>query len=154
MLSQSYCNLRHGASTSKSRHPRGQYRAGDAPGLQPIPEHSGAGNQLTELKAAIKGNILRPEIQVRMDDRAEARCLGIPLGEMRTRLLLDALQRCIGVIHVTAAKAYQWERFMQTYLPRSLINGRKLKANNVLCIYLQSSLHLFTDSCRLCNVFI
>ncbi|KAK2548927.1 Serine/threonine-protein kinase OSR1 [Acropora cervicornis] len=28
--------------------PRGQYRAGDAPGLQPIPEHSRAGNQLTE----------------------------------------------------------------------------------------------------------
>ena len=34
--------------TSVSRHPRGQYRAGDAPGLQPIPEHSRAGNQLTE----------------------------------------------------------------------------------------------------------
>ena len=36
------------ASASKSRHPRGRYRAGDAPGLQPIPEHSWAGNQLTE----------------------------------------------------------------------------------------------------------
>ena len=36
------------ASTLRSRHPRGQYRAGDAPGLKPIPEHSGAGNQLTE----------------------------------------------------------------------------------------------------------
>ena len=36
------------ASSSRSRHPRGQYRAGDAPGLQPIPEHSGAANQLTE----------------------------------------------------------------------------------------------------------
>ena len=35
---------------------------------------------------------------------------GIPLGGMRTRLLLKALQRCIGVI--TAAKAYQWFRFM------------------------------------------
>ena len=41
-----YLHLRRCASTSKSRHPRGQYRAGDAPGLQPIPEHSGAGNQL------------------------------------------------------------------------------------------------------------
>ena len=69
-------------------------------------------------KAAIKGDISRPEIQTRMDDRAEARRLGIPLGEMRTRLLLDVLQRCIGVI--TAAKAYQWFRFMQTYLPRCL----------------------------------
>ena len=34
--------------TSKSRHSRGQYQAGDAPGLQPIPEQSGAGNRLTE----------------------------------------------------------------------------------------------------------
>ena len=33
-------------------------------------------------------------------------------------MLLDSLQRCIGVI--TAAKAYQWIRFMQTYLPRCL----------------------------------
>ena len=35
-------------------------------------------------KAAIKGDISRPEIQTRMDDGAEARRLGIPLGEMRT----------------------------------------------------------------------
>ena len=76
------------------------------------------------LKAAIKGDVSRPEIQARMDDRAEARRLGIPLGEMRTRLLLDALQRCIGVI--TAAKAYQWFRFMQTYLPRCL-NGEEIE---------------------------
>ena len=99
---------------------------------------------ISSLKAAIKGDVPRPEIQVRMESREEARRLGIPLGEMRTRLLLDAFQRCIGVI--TAAKAYQWFRFMQTYLPRCL-NARKLKANNVLCIYLQSSLHLFTNSC-------
>ena len=100
--------------------PHGQYRAGDAPGLQPIPEHSGAGNQLTE------GSDKRRhmEAQNTEDDRAEARRLGIPLGEMRTRLLLDALQRCIGVI--TAAKAYQWFRFMQTYLPRCL-NGEEIE---------------------------
>ena len=64
------------------------------------------------------------EIQTRMDDRAEARRLDIPLEEMRTRLLLDALQRCIGVI--TAAKAYEWFRFMQTYLPRCL-NGEEIE---------------------------
>ena len=74
---------------------------------------------ISSLKAAIKGDVSRTEIQARMDDREEARRLGIPLGEMRTRLLLNALQRCIGVI--TAAKAYQWFRFMQTYLPRCLI---------------------------------
>ena len=82
------------------------------------------GQAISSLKAAIKGDISRPEIQTRMDDRAEARRLGIPLGEMRTRLLLDALQRCIGVI--TAAKAYQWFRFMQTYLPCCL-NGEEIE---------------------------
>ena len=79
---------------------------------------------ISSLKAAIKGDISRPEIQTQMDNRAEVRRLGFPLGEMRTRLLLDALQRCIGVI--TAAKAYQWFRFMQTYLPRCL-NGEEIE---------------------------
>ena len=48
----------------------------------------------------------------------------IPLGDMRTRLLLDALQRCIGVI--IAAKAYKWFRFMQTYLPLCF-NGEEIE---------------------------
>ena len=59
-----------------------------------------------------------------MDDRAEVRCLGIQIGEMRTRLLPDAHQRCIGVI--TADKANKWFRFMQTYLPRCL-NGKEIE---------------------------
>ena len=79
---------------------------------------------ISSLKAAIKGDVSGPEIQARMDDREKARRLGIPLGEMRTRLLLNPLQRCIGVI--TAAKAYQWFRFMQTYLPRCL-NGEEIE---------------------------
>ena len=70
------------------------------------------------LKAAIERDLSRPEIQARMDDRAKVRRLGIQLGEMRTRLLPDALQRCIGVI--TATKANKWFRFMQTFLPRCL----------------------------------
>ena len=37
----------------------------------------------SSLKAAIKGDVPRSEIQARMDDRAEARRLGIQLGEMR-----------------------------------------------------------------------
>lgn len=45
---EGYLLLRRCASTSRSRHPRAQNRAGDAPGLQPIPEHSRAGNQITE----------------------------------------------------------------------------------------------------------
>ena len=68
------------------------------------------------LKAAIKRDVWRPEIQARMDDRAESRRLGFQLVEMRTRSLPDCLRRYIGVI--TAAKANKWLRFMQTYLPR------------------------------------
>ena len=76
------------------------------------------------LKAAIKRDVSRPEIQARMDDRAEIRRLGFKLEEMRTRSLNDALRRCIGVI--TAAKANKWLRFMQTYLPRCL-NGEEIE---------------------------
>ena len=79
---------------------------------------------ISSLKAPIKGDVSRPEIQARIDDRAEARRLGISLGQMRTQLLLDAFQRRIGVI--TAAKAYQWFRFMQTYLP-SCPNGEEIE---------------------------
>ena len=77
------------------------------------------------LKAAIKRDVSRPEIQVRMDDRAEISRLGFQLEEVRTRSLLDALRRCIGVI--TAAKANEWLRLMQTYLPRCL-NGGEIEA--------------------------
>ena len=64
---------------------------------------------INSLKAAIKGHVARSEIQAPF---------GIPLGELRTRLLLNALQHCIGV--VTAAKAYQ------CYLPRCL-NGEEIE---------------------------
>ena len=37
---------------------------------------------ISSLKTTIKGGVSRPEIQARMDDRAEVRRLGIPLGEM------------------------------------------------------------------------
>ena len=70
------------------------------------------------LKAAIKADISRPEIQRRMDDRDEARVRGIPLGEFRTQQLHEALHRNIDTI--TAAKSAQWYRFMQTYLPKCL----------------------------------
>ena len=76
------------------------------------------------LKAVIKRGVSRPEIQTRMDDKAEVRCLGIQSGEIRTQLLPDAPQRCIGFI--TAAKANEWFRFMQTYLPRCL-NGEDIE---------------------------
>ena len=62
----------------------------------------------------------RPEIQVQMNDRAEARRQGLALGNNRAELLLQALQRNIGTI--TVAKCGQWFRFMQTYLPRCINN--------------------------------
>jgi len=74
------------------------------------------------LKAAIKADISRPDVQVRMDDREEARNRGLTLGnfhtQFRTCILLQALQCCIGSI--TAAKCASWHRFTQTYLPRCI----------------------------------
>ena len=87
------------------------------PGLQPIPEHSGAGNQLTE------GSDKRRRSKVRNTGSN-----GIPLGELQTRLLLNALQHCIGVI--TVAKAY-----CTSAICHAVLMERKLKAYNELCIY-------------------
>ena len=74
------------------------------------------------LKAAIKADISRPDVQVRMDGREEARNRGFTLGSFHTQfstcVLLQALQRCIGSI--TAAKCASWHRFTQTYLPRCI----------------------------------
>jgi len=72
------------------------------------------------LKAARKADKSRPEIQVQMNDRAEARCQRLALGNYRTQLLLQALQRNIGTI--TVAKCGQWFRFMQTHLPTCISN--------------------------------
>ena len=73
---------------------------------------------ISALKAAIKADISRPEIQQAMCNRQEARRQGIPLGQYRTQLLLEALHRNVGTI--TVAKCGQWYRFMQTYIPRSM----------------------------------
>ena len=77
---------------------------------------------ISALKAAIKAdissNISRPDIQATIDDRDEARRQGIPLGEYRQRILLEASQRNMNTI--TAAKCTGWYRFMQTYAPRCL----------------------------------
>ena len=56
---------------------------------------------ISTLKAAIKADISRPEMQVQMNDRAEPRRQGLALGNYRTQL---------------------WFRFMQTYLPRCINN--------------------------------
>ena len=44
---------------------------------------------VSSLKAAIKVDISRPEIQERMNDQNEARRQGIALGDYRTQLLLQ-----------------------------------------------------------------
>ncbi|XP_068674822.1 uncharacterized protein [Montipora foliosa] len=54
---------------------------------------------ISSLKAAIKADISRPEIQEQMNNREEARRQGIALGNYRTQLLQQALQRInIGTI--------------------------------------------------------
>ena len=75
---------------------------------------------VSALKAAIKADISRPEIQVQMNDRAEARLQGLALGNYRTQLLLQALQMNIRTI--TVAKCGRFFRYMQTYLPRCINN--------------------------------
>mgnify|MGYP002803392105 CR=1 FL=1 len=52
---------------------------------------------ISALKAAIKADISRLEIQQAMCNRQEARRQGIPLGQYRTQLLLEALQRNLGI---------------------------------------------------------
>ena len=73
---------------------------------------------ISSLKAAIKADISRPEIQREMNNKDEARRQGFPIGHYRTQLLMEALQRNAGTI--TVAKCTQWFRFMQTYLPRCI----------------------------------
>jgi hypothetical protein len=46
---------------------------------------------ISSLKAAIKADISRPEVQQQMNDRAEEGNQGIALGHYRTQLLLQAL---------------------------------------------------------------
>ena len=65
----------------------------------------------------LKADISRPEQQEQMSNREEARRQGIALGNFRTHLLLNTLQRKIGTI--TAAKCGQWYRLVQTYIPNS-----------------------------------
>ena len=110
-----------GAPASKSRHPRGQYRAGDTPALQPIPEHSGAGNQI------IEGSDKRRRIEARNTGSNERQRGG---QTPRYPVRKDAnpiVTRCSSALHrCYAAKAYQWFRFTQTYLPRCL-NGEEIE---------------------------
>ena len=73
---------------------------------------------ISALKAAIKADISRPDIQATIDDQDEAQRQGIPLGEYQQRILLEASQRNMNTI--TAAKCVGWFRFMKTYIPRCL----------------------------------
>ena len=90
--------------------------------LEKLPAYSPfliiVGQVISALKAAIKTDIFRPEVHARLGNGDEAIARGIPLGEFRTQLLVEALQRSIGTI--TPAKCTQWYGFMQTYLPRCM----------------------------------
>ena len=71
---------------------------------------------ISALKAAIKADISRPEVQERTNNRNEARDRGVALGIYRTQLLLEALEQ--NVTTITAGKCAHWYSFMQTYFPR------------------------------------
>ena len=79
---------------------------------------------ISALKAAIKADISRPEVQERMNNRNEASDRGVALGVYRTQLLIEALEQ--NVTKITAGKCAKWYRFMQTYFPRRL-NGEAIE---------------------------
>ena len=79
---------------------------------------------ISSLKAAIKADISRPQLQEQMNNREEARRQRIALGNYRTQPLLQVLRHNVGSI--PAAKCGQWLRYMQTYLPRRL-NGQHIE---------------------------
>ena len=59
---------------------------------------------ISALKAAIKADISRPDIQATIDDRDEARRQGIQHGEYRQRILLEASQRNMNGITLQSAQ--------------------------------------------------
>ena len=105
--------------TSANRSPE---NPGEHTELKTLPPYSPFLNIVEQaiscLKAAVKTDVSRPEIQAQMCNRAEAKRQGIALGEYRQQLLLMACER--NVNSITAPKCAQWYRFMQTYLPRCL----------------------------------
>ena len=68
------------------------------------------------LKSAIKNDISRPQIQLDMQNRRQAREENIPLGEYRKRILVAAAER--NMVSIPVGKSTAWFRHMQTYLPR------------------------------------
>ena len=52
---------------------------------------------ISSLKAAIKRDVSKPEIQARMDDITKARRVGIPTGEMQTLAIATS---CSSALHM------------------------------------------------------
>ena len=108
-----------------------------APNTEPkkLPPHSPSVLNIVEqaiscLKAAIKADISRPDVQVRMDEREELRNRGLTLGSFHTQfstcILLQALQpRCIGSI--TAAKCASCID-LRRFIYRAALMLKKLRA--------------------------
>ena len=76
---------------------------------------------ISVLKAGIKADIFRTEIQRLMGDRDAARNRRLSFGEFRTHLL-DALHAAKYRYNNCSEFREIWYRFMQTYIPRCL-NG-------------------------------
>ena len=76
---------------------------------------------ISALKAAMKADHSRPEVQERMNNRNEGRDRGVALGWVyRTHFLLWALEQNVKTTDKCWCKCAQLYRFMQTYFPRSL----------------------------------
>ena len=65
----------------------------------PFPSTSlNRGTVLSSLKATIKADISRPEIERRLDNRNKAKAKGIPLGKFEHNNMLEALRRNIDIV--------------------------------------------------------
>ena len=86
---------------------------------------------ISALKAAIKADISRPEIQATIDDRDEARRQGIPFGEYRQRILLEASQRNMNPLRLQSA---QGGTDSCRHMYRVVLTANTLKVKNKLCL--------------------
>lgn len=97
--------------------PRGAESPAENISLRMLPPYSPfldiVENAISALKAAIKNNISRREIQLEINNRVMARQERIPLGEYRKRISIAAAERHMDT--TTIRKCNAWFKHMQAY---------------------------------------
>ena len=103
----------------------------------------------------MKADISCRDIQATLDDRDEARWQGIPLGEYRQRILLEASQRNMNTI--TAAKCVDIYRGYHTAARRcefyfrvvkTIFYERAQRVSKILFLTRENKIHIFKPPCN------